>query len=564
MTQTQTHTQTETQTQTRTQSEAQSEYTMPSIVTSPEAPERTVYLTTSGDSREPANVASWQTQQELERVVAREIESHGWMVRRAFEVDEGTGHGFVSSQRMGMDVFAGIPESAPVVVAIANWQYSHHVLPGLRSHRGPILTAANFSPQWPGLVGLLGLNASLVKAQVPFSSTWTVDGTDAGFRAAIEEWLEKGTVSHDLSHVRDLDTFPASAEVDLGRALARQLKRSKAIIGVVDEGCMGMYNAIIDDELLNPLGIYKERLSQSELWARMQQVQDSQAQQLLDWLTDAGMTFRWGTDPSSELTRDQVLWQMKMYVAACQLTDEFGLDAIGIQYQQGLKNLSPASDLAEGMLNSTNRPPVASAVTDRIIREGTAIPCFNEVDEGVAVDALVSHRVWSAMGLDADTTLHDIRWGDEYDGDYVWVFEISGSVPAGHLENGWKDAQGWRQGPIFFPAGGATLKGVSKPGEVVWSRVFIEDGVLHVDLGRGRAVSLPDEEVERRSSSTNPEWPLANVVLTGVSRDQLMARHRANHVQLCYAPDAETADKALLAKAACFGELGLRVHLCGV
>ena len=26
---------------------------------------------------------------------------------------------------------------------------------------------------------------------------------------------------------------------------------------------MGMYNAIIDDELLNPLGIYKERLSQS-------------------------------------------------------------------------------------------------------------------------------------------------------------------------------------------------------------------------------------------------------------------------------------------------------------
>ena len=45
----------------------------------------------------------------------------------------------------------------------------------------------------------------------------------------------------------------------------------KAIIGVFDEGCMGMYNAIIDDELLNPIGIYKERLSQSALYAEMQQ-----------------------------------------------------------------------------------------------------------------------------------------------------------------------------------------------------------------------------------------------------------------------------------------------------
>ena len=94
--------------------------------------------------------------------------------------------------------------------------------------------------------------------------------------------------------------------------------------------------------------------------------------------------------------------------------------------------------------------------------------------------------------------------------------------------------------------------------------MFIEGGTLHVDLGRGQAVTLPDEEVERRSNSTNPEWPLANIVLTGVTRDQLMARHRANHVQLCYAPDAETADKALMAKAACFAELGLKVHFCGI
>jgi len=55
------------------------------------------------------------------------------------------------------------------------------------------------------------------------------------------------------------------------------LQKDNAIIGVFDEGCMGMYNAIIDDELINPLGIYKERLSQSALWAEMLTVSDEEA-----------------------------------------------------------------------------------------------------------------------------------------------------------------------------------------------------------------------------------------------------------------------------------------------
>jgi hypothetical protein len=54
-----------------------------------------------------------------------------------------------------------------------------------------------------------------------------------------------------------------------------------------------------------------------------------------------------------------------------------------------------------------------------------------------------------------------------------------------------------------------------------------------------------------------------SAVLHGVTRDQFMARHKANHVQVVYAPDAPTADKALAAKAAMFSALGVRVHVCG-
>lgn len=539
-------------------------YAFPHTDKRPAHSARTIYLSPSGDLREAANAASWPVQVELERIVNEAVSREGYQTQRVFDVPEGANHGFIKSQRMGMDVLRTIPEDAPLIVAMANWQYSNHVLPGLRSHKGPILTVGNFEPSWPGLVGMLGLNGSLTKAGIAYSTLWTIDGSDHFFLDGLRTWLREGKLAHDASHVRPLPQLDGDRdEVALGRAIAQHLTDVKAIIGIFDEGCMGMYNAIIDDELLNAIGIYKERLSQSELWAQMNNVTDAEAEAVGSWLRDAGMTFRLGTDPATELTADQLLWQYKMYIAALRISEDFQLDAVGIQYQQGMRNLSPASDLVEGLLNNAARPPVTSADGTHILWEGAPLPCFNEVDEGVAVDALITNRVWSAMGLDPATTLHDVRWGDYWEDEFVWVLEISGSVPASHLADGYRSAEGWRQGHVFFPAGGATLKGVSRPGEVVWSRVYIEHGALNVDIGRGSALKLPEDEVRRRSESTTPEWPLANVVFHGVSRDQFMGRHKANHVQLVYAPDAATADRALLAKAAVFDALGVKVHLCG-
>ena len=538
-------------------------YTLPSLQQPPEAPPATAYLIASGDLRESANTAGWATQAQLEAAITDAFAQHGWTVVRAHPVDPATGHGFISSQRMGLDVFKDIPADAPLIVAEAVWQYSHHVLAGLRTHRGPILTAANFAGDWPGLVGLLGLNAGLTKMGKAYSTVWSVDFSDQWARDCIKQWIETGRIQHDTSHVRDLPDLEVTPEVELGRAIGRKLATEKAILGVFDEGCMGMYNAIIDDELLNPLGLFKERLSQSALFAEMKTVPDQEAKAVRAWLDGKGMTFKTGNDEATELTDRQLHEQLKMYIAALRIADDFGLDAVGIQYQQGLKDLTPASDLAEGLLNNVDRPPVTSRDGSRILWEGKALPHFNEADEGVAVDALITNRVWTAMGLDPATTLHDVRWGEEFDGEFVWVFEISGSVPPSHFADGYQGAESWRQNPVFFPAGGGTIRGVSKPGEVVWSRLYIDDGALHFDIGRASAIELPADETERRWQSTNPEWPIMHAVLHGITRDQFMARHKANHLQVAYAPDAETADKALVAKAEVFRSLGVPVHVCG-
>ena len=184
-----------------------------------------------------------------------------------------------------------------------------------------------------------------------------------------------------------------------------------------------------------------------------------------------------------------------MYIAAARIADDFGCDMIGIQYQQGLKDLMPASDLAEGMLNNDDRPPVKT-VDGRVIRDGPGDLHFNEVDECAGLDALFTNRVHRALGQPVENTLHDIRWGDADPSgtteDYVWVFEISGAAPPAHHIGGWAGSDSLRQPPMYFRLGGGTLRGIAKPGPIVWSRVFVEGGKLKMDIGRAHVVELPN------------------------------------------------------------------------
>ncbi len=256
-----------------------------------------------------------------------------------------------------------------------------------------------------------------------------------------------------------------------------------------------------------------------------------------------------------------------MYIAAVRIADDFGCDGIGIQYQQGLKDLMPASDLVEGTLNNTERPPVQSRDGTRELFAGEAIPHFNEVDECAGLDALLTHRVHKALGQPVENTLHDVRWGD---------WDRSGTVQ--RLRLGLPDQRLGPAGPFRRlavrrrapPAGRcisptAAARSAASPsrarssGRGSSSRTMS----LKMDLGRARVVALPKEETERRWNLTTPQWPIMHAVTYGVTRDQMMARHKANHIQVAYANSAAEADQALLAKAAMADELGLEVSLCG-
>ena len=178
-----------------------------------------------GDLRLSANQVCWPAQEAMEKQLAAAVAAQGYKLVRAHPYKPDAKHGFISSQKEGLEVLAKVDPDTPLIVAEAVWQCSHHLLAGLMSHRAPIQTVANWSGQWPGLVGMLNLNGSLTKAGVKYSTLWSEDFTDSFFRAKLRQWLKSGKVTHDLSHVRRLENVKLSGKAaKLGKQLGAELR----------------------------------------------------------------------------------------------------------------------------------------------------------------------------------------------------------------------------------------------------------------------------------------------------------------------------------------------------
>ena len=97
---------------------------------------QTIYLFASGDLRLSANQKCWPAQEVMETSLTAAVRRFGFELKRAHPFRPEKSHGFIDSQRYGMEMFQHVPNDAQIIVAEAVWQYSHHVLAGLFHHRG--------------------------------------------------------------------------------------------------------------------------------------------------------------------------------------------------------------------------------------------------------------------------------------------------------------------------------------------------------------------------------------------------------------------------------------------
>ncbi len=456
--------------------------------------------------------------------------------------------GFICRPDQAIDKLGPITD--PMIAVCVHWCYGPHTVDGVVGKDSPLLLASNFSGTWPGLVGLLNTSACLQSMGRPHSRAWTSAAdwsADERFMARLAEWCQSGRIAYPDDEVSY--AVPLSAEAArTGRALAEGIRRRRVLALMLGDTSMGMINGYFGPRRLGPIGFAEHKVDQAWIIDRGRRIDERRIDQALAFVKDRGVTFHYGEPGAEDFDEQASREQLRDYLTVLDLVREFRADCVGWQYQLGLVPLRPPSDFAEGLLNSRCRPE----------SDGGAIVTATEADQGNLVPMELMKRVLAAKGLEPAVMFHDVRWGGEHDGRFIWVLLNSGSSSAyafNHNPESLEGVHSYRQPAGYFPVPGGTFSGESLPGAITWARAHLSGGELWMDLGRGEVIRLPAEKRDAWWEGTTRQWPLMTADL-GMRRETLMAHYASNHIAVAYGDIL--GELAALSQA-----LGFKVRLLG-
>lgn len=420
------------------------------------------------------------------------------------------------------------PIDDPLVGVFCHWTYAPHTCDGVVGKDNPLLLASNFSGTWPGLVALLNTGASLESINRAHSRIWTAapDWTkDRGFMERLDEWCSSGRIRYPENELHY--SAPVSAEAaQIAQQVADEIRARRVLALMLGDTSMGMINGYFGPRLLNPIGFTEHKVDQAWLISRGKYITDARIDDAFKFVVSKGVKFHWREAGADDFTPEATREQLRMYLAVLDLVDEFQADCLGWQYQLGLLPLLPPSDFCEGLLNSTCRPE----------SNGDLLITSTEADQGNLVPMEMMKRILKRRGLHQAVMFHDVRWGAVHKGRFLWVLLNSGSCGAyafNHNPDTLEGVHSYRQPSGYFPIPGGTFAGESLPGEMTWSRSYIRNNELWMDLGRGEVVALPPKVRDAWWNGTTRQWPFMAADL-GCSMETIMAHYQSNHVAVAY------------------------------
>jgi L-fucose isomerase-like protein len=420
------------------------------------------------------------------------------------------------------------PVRDPMVGVCVHWFYGPHTTDGVVGKDNPLLLASNFAGKWPGLVGLLNTGACLASLNRDFSRAWTdaADWTrDDAFMERLREWCTTGKIAYDEAAIAYHAPVSAAA-AKLAREVAGEIRQRRILILMLGDTSMGMINGYFGPRLLNRHGFTEHKIDQAWIIDRGRRIAEKRIDEALAFVKSRGLTFHWQEGDARDFDEQSSREQLRDYLAVLDMVDEFKADCMGWQYQLGLIPLRPPSDLAEGLFNSVCRPE----------SNGDNIICATEADQGNVIPMELLKRLLKKKGLHQAVMFHDVRWGAEHDGRFLWVLLNSGSCGAyafNHDPDTLAGAHSYRQPALYFPTPGGTLTGESLPGKMTWARAYIRADELWMDIGRGEVVKLPKAVRDAWWEGTTRQWPFMAADM-GIGRDTLMAHYLSNHVAVAY------------------------------
>jgi L-fucose isomerase-like protein len=421
------------------------------------------------------------------------------------------------------------PIQDPVVGLFVHWTYAPHTVDGVVGKDTPLLLASNFSGTWPGLVALLNTAASLEVVGRSASRVWTRAKdwtTDEFFMEHLREWAENGSTSYSDQEIYPSAPITSSAQATANGVIAGiHAKRILALM--LGDTSMGMINGYFGPRVLTKIGFTEHKVDQAWILERRSSVDQSRVEDAFKFVVDKEVRFHWGEPGAEDFTPDSTREQLRDYLTVLDMVHEFEADCLGWQYQLGLLKLTPPSDFAEGLFNSHARPE----------GNGHALITSTEADQGNLVPMELMKRILEAKGEPGAVMFHDVRWGAEHNGKFLWILLNSGSCGAyafNHDVSTLKGAHSYRQPSGYFPIPGGTFAGVSLPGNMTWARAWLDrTGQLVMDLGRGESVELPESVREEWWQGTTRQWPFMAADM-GCDWNSVMAHYMSNHVAVAY------------------------------
>ena len=493
-----------------------------------------------GDARQKPNELALPNVEEATAQIERAVKKLG---RETYRIP-----GFLDKPHHAIEKLGPIDD--PMIGVCVHWFYGPHTTDGVVGKENPLLLASNFSGRWPGLVGLLNTGACLASLDRGFSRAWTGQAdmsSDEGFMDRLAEWCSTGKIRYPEDQVAYHAPVSVAAAAR-ARRVADQIRKRRILILMLGDTSMGMINGYFGPRLLNRHGFTEHKIDQAWIIDRGRRITEARIDDALRFVKDKGLTFHWGENGNADFDERATREQLRDYLAVLDMVDEFKADCIGWQYQLGLIPLRPPSDLAEGLFNSTCRPE----------SNGDTIACATEADQGNVIPMELMKRLLQDKGLHQAVMFHDVRWGAEHEGRFLWVLLNSGSCGAyafNHDPDTLRGAHTYRQPSLYFPTPGGTFAGESLPGAMTWARAYIRDGVLWMDVGKGEVVKLPPEVRDAWWSGTTREWPFMAADM-GISQQTLMAHYLSNHVAVAY---GDIFDEMV----ALSQELGFKVRVLG-
>ena len=362
------------------------------------------------------------------------------------------------------------PIDDPMIGVCVHWFYGPHTTDGVVGKDNPLLLASNFSGTWPGLVGLLNTGACLES-----SGAALLAGLDRRRRLDRGRGLHgapRGVVHHRPHRLpRGRDRVPG--------ARSRQRRRASRV-SVADEirapprpvPDARRHLDGDDQRLLRAAAAEPASASPSTRSIRpgsstgAEDIDPKPHRRRFPFVCDKGVTFHCGEEGAEDFTAKPprsscaTTWRCWTWSTSSRPTASAGSTSSGC-FRCGRRRTSP---------RGCSTPPAGPS------RNGDTIVCATEADQGNLVPMEMMKRLLKEKGLHQAVMFHDVRWGGEHEGRFVWVLLNSGSCGAyafNHDPDTLQGVHSYRQPRTYFPVPGGTFAGESLPGEITWARAYI-------------------------------------------------------------------------------------------